>query len=323
MRFFHSSWCPLLLGIIFLGLLLNSLTSFHGQVAMVQGFDDRYRENEEWVAPPESSIPSDTFGDLVRYGKELIRNTAYYLGPNGEVASISNGMNCQNCHIDAGRQNFGNPFSAVTHHYPKYRDRSGRIETVEFRVNECMQRSLNGSKLDSQGVEMRAMVAYINWVGKDVPSSYYPKGMGTEKLPFLNRAADTVRGRAVYTQLCVRCHGKNGEGVLADDGKGYTYPPLWGSHSFNVSAGIYRLSTLAGFIKNNMPFGVSWKDTQLTNEQAWDVAAFVASQPRPERFFNYDWKNISRKPADYPFGPFADDFPASRHKYGPFISIVK
>src|SRR3954462_6620391 len=118
MRFFHSSWCPILLGIIFLGSLFCRVSSLHGQVSMVQAFDDRYRENEEWVAPPESSIPADTFGDLIRYGKELIRNTAYYLGPNGEVASLSNGMNCQNCHIDAGRQNYGNPFSAVTNHYP-------------------------------------------------------------------------------------------------------------------------------------------------------------------------------------------------------------
>src|SRR5205085_5135808 len=123
---------------------------------------------------------------------------------------------------------------------------------------------------------------------------------------WLNRAASPEKGRIVYTNYCVKCHGSNGEGLLSKDAAGFVYPPLWGTQTFNVSAGMYRISLLAGFIKNNMPFGINWKKPVLTNEEAWDVAAFINSQPRPKKFFSYDWKNVSKKPIDYPFGPYAD-----------------
>ena len=276
-----------------------------------------------WQAPAEDEIAADAEGDLIRYGKELIANTSKYLGPKGIVAHVSNNMNCQNCHLAAGTQNFANPFSAVSSTYPKYRERSGRVESVEFRVNDCLQRSLNGKPLDSLSQEMRAMVAYLKWISKDVPQGLKPKGAGTGVLPFLNRAADPQKGKLVFTNTCQRCHGTNGEGLLMADSTSYTYPPLWGDNSFNISAGMYTLSRLAGFIKNNMPFGATWQNPQLTDEQAWDVAAFISTQQRPNKFFKYDWPDISKKPVDYPLGPYADSFSATQHKYGPFLSMIK
>ncbi|MBO9683041.1 MAG: c-type cytochrome [Flavisolibacter sp.] len=322
MRFLQSTWCPVCLGIITTVLILTSLLNSAQKKVLVHSSSNPYREGEEWIAPDESEIPYDSNGELIRYGKELIVNTSKYLGPKGVIASLSNRMNCQNCHINAGRENFANPFSAVLSSYPKYRDRSGRVESVEFRVNECMQRSMNGEALDSLSLEMRAMVAYLQWVGKDVPKGVRPKGAGTQTLAFLNRAADPQKGKAVYLNYCRRCHGENGQGVLNADVSGYTYPPLWGSNSYNVSAGLYRLSNLAGFIKNNMPQGeVNWKKPKLTDEEAWDVAAYISSQQRPVKLFSYDWPNISQKPVDYPFGPYADHFSQQQHKYGPFEPI--
>src|SRR6478735_12110529 len=67
---------------------------------------------------------------LTRYGHELVANTSYYLGPKGKIAKISNGMNCQNCHLDAGTFPFGNNYRAVVSTYPKFRARSGRLETI-------------------------------------------------------------------------------------------------------------------------------------------------------------------------------------------------
>lgn len=67
-----------------------------------------------------------------------------------------------------------------------------------------------------------------------------------------------------------------------------------------------------------MPFGAA----QLTDEEAWDVAAFVNSQPRPVKVFPDDWPVISTKPADHPFGPFGDTFSEQQHKYGPFGPIL-
>lgn len=274
------------------------------------------------LRPNENEIPLDEEGDLIRYGKELIVHTSKYFGPKGIIAQISNGMNCQNCHINAGKENFANPFSAVATSYPKFRDRSGKLESIEFRVNECMQRSMNGLELDSLSTEMRAMVAYLKWVGIDVPKGIRPKGAGAGTLPYSNRAADPSRGKMVFINYCQRCHGENGQGVLSPEKNNYLYPPLWGENSFNIGAGLYRLSNLAGFIKNNMPYGeVNWKHPKLTNEESWDVAAFIASQPRPIKFFDYDWPDISKKPVEYPYGPYADNFSEQQHKYGPFEPI--
>jgi thiosulfate dehydrogenase len=325
MRFLQSTWCPACLGIITTVLILTSLLPSAQKTVLINSSHEQYKEGDEWIPPSESEIPFDSSGDLIRYGKELIVNTSKYLGPNGIVASgFSNGMNCQNCHINAGRENFANPFSGVKNNYPRYRDRSGRIESTEFRVSECMLRSMNGLPLDSLSLEMRAIVAYVKWVGKDVPKGIRPKGMGTQMPEPLKRAADPQKGKTVFINSCQRCHGSNGEGILSPDGNSYLYPPLWGDHSYNVSAGMFRLSYLAGFIKNNMPFDeVSWKNPKLTDEEAWDVAAYITSQPRPEKYFSYDWKDISKKPFDYPFGPYADNFSETQHKYGPFEPIRK
>ena len=104
---------------------------------------------------------------------------------------------------------------------------------------------------------------------------------------------------------------------------GYLYPPLWGEHSYNTSAGLYRLSKFAGFIKDNMPFGSNYENEHLSNEEAWDLAAFVNSQPRTIKKFKQDWPNILLKPVDLPDGPFADSYPSIQHKYGPFAPIAK
>jgi cytochrome c553 len=86
-----------------------------------------------------------------------------------------------------------------------------------------------------------------------------------------------------YTAKCESCHKKDGAGVKAADGLTYQYPPLWGEHSYNIGAGLFRLSRFAGYVKNNMPQGVTWENPQLTDEEAWDVAAYVNAQQRPDR----------------------------------------
>ena len=72
-----------------------------------------------------------------------------------------------------------------------------------------------------------------------------------------------------------------------------------------------------------MPLGVTHQKPQLTDEEAWDVAAFISSQPRPVKLFPYDWPKIASKPVDYPFKPYADSFSELQHKYGPFEPIKK
>ena len=279
-----------------------------------------------WVGP-SIYIEHTTLGEereLIIYGQELIAHTSRYLGPKGSVAQITNGMNCQNCHLQAGAKAWGNNFAAVFSTYPKFRDRSGQIETIYKRVADCMERSLNGTAVDSNSREFKAIYAYIKWLGKDVQKNEQPIGSGIEKLPYLDRAADPQKGQIVYIAQCQTCHGANGEGQLAADGLEYTYPPLWGPHSYNDGAGLYRLSNFAGYVKNNMPnLLTSHKNPTLTDEESWDIAAYVNSQSRPHKDQSKDWPKFEKKPLDFPFGPYADPFPESRHKFGPFKPIQK
>lgn len=257
----------------------------------------------------------------VVYGYNLISNTAYYLGPQGTVAQISNGMNCQNCHLDGGRRAWGNNYGAVSSTYPKFRERSGTYESIYKRVGDCFERSLNGTAPDSSSREFLAIQAYIQWLGKDVAKGEKPAGSGIEKLPYLKRAADPQKGLAVYLANCKSCHGENGEGQM--DGNRFVYPPLWGPHSYNDGAGLFRLSNFAGFVKGNMPFNIaSHAKPTLTSEEAWDVAAYVNSQPRPHKDQTHDWPDVAKKPIDFAFGPYADGFDEKAHKYGPYEPIA-
>jgi len=186
-----------------------------------------------------------------------------------------------------------------------------------------MERSLNGKSIDSNSIEFKAIYAYIKWLGSNVKKGDKPMGSGIEKIAFMNRAADPNKGKLVYMQHCKNCHGLNGAGQLNQNKSAYIYPPLWGLNSYNDGAGLYRLSNFAGFVKNNMPFlTASFNAPILTNEQSWDVAAFVNSQPRPHKNQSADWKKINKKPFDLPFGPYSDPYSESQHKLGPFQPIL-
>jgi len=286
--------------------------------------DKTMAPSEPWTGPSANQIPiySRENGKDIYYGYELIAKTSYFLGPKGKVQQISNGMNCQNCHLDAGTKPFGNNYGAVASTYPKFRERSGTMETIEKRVNDCFERSLNGKALDSASREMQAIVAYINWLGEKIPKGEKPFGSGIMELDFPNNAADPQKGRIVFNNKCVSCHGQDGQGLPKADGSGYDYPPLWGPHSYNNGAGLFRLSRFAGYVYNNMPNTVNWHTPDLSVEQAWNVAAFVNSQPRPGKDLSKDWPIVTGKPVDHPFGPYADTFSEIQHKYGPFGPIA-
>lgn len=275
-----------------------------------------------WHAPDIHTLDTTAEGRLILYGHDLIVHTATYLGPNGSVQHLTNGMNCQNCHLDAGTKLWGNNYSAVAATYPKYRERSGIIESIYKRINDCMQRSLNGNPLDTASREMQAMQAYILWLGQGIVKGKKVRGSGIKDLPYMDRAADPIAGKAVYTARCQSCHQQDGLGILQPDGHSYQYPPVWGAHSFNAGAGLYRLSRLAGYVKCNMPLGASYDAQQLSDMEAWDVSAYICSQARPAMDLSRDWPHLAAKPVDHPFGPYADTFSEQQHKFGPFGPIA-
>ena len=278
----------------------------------------------KWIVPDTAELANTEDGNMIKYGRLLVVNTSYYFGPKGVIAHKSNGMNCQNCHLNAGTKLFGNNFSLTATGYPRFKERSGTVENMVKKVEDCFERSLNGKKIDSNSREMKAFLAYLTWIGRNVKKGTKPIGSGIDEPTFLKRAADTAKGRMVFVSKCQLCHGKGGQGLLNPAGTAYTYPPLWGDHSYNIGASIYRVSKFAGYIKNNMPFGTDYKSRKLTDEEAWDVAAFVNSQPHPYKNINADWPKLNTKPYDYPFGPYADTlFSKNQRKYGPYGPIKK
>ena len=54
-------------------------------------------------------------------------------------------------------------------------------------------------------------------------------------------------------------------------------PPVWGDQSFNDGAGLANVTQLASWLKVAMPFD----ETNLTDEEALEIAAFVDSHKRP------------------------------------------
>ena len=282
-----------------------------------------FDKQKVWEAPDPYLAETDGEAKLIAYGRDLIAHTQDYFGPNGIVRPASiNGLNCQSCHLDAGSKPFGNNYFSVQSTYPQQRARSGALETIPKRVNDCFLRSLNGQALDTSGREMRAILAYMRWLGTAIPKGEKPKGAGLVEVPFLARAADPAKGQNIYAGKCASCHGPAGQGLPMPDGTRY-YPPRWGDHSYNEGAGLFRLSRFAGYVKANMPLGANYQNPQLTDEEAWDVAAFVNAQPRPKHpFLDTDWPKIEKKPYDHPFGPFADTFPETQHKFGPYGPII-
>lgn len=322
-RNLRSNWFVIMISLIVVIVIIdNNKTGRSSRTSIASS----HPVDSAWVAPL-LDVDKDLKGkerEMVIYGEELIQHTSFYLGPKGSVKQISNGMNCQNCHLDAGTRQWGNNYSAVYSTYPKFRARSNSIENIHKRINDCFERSLNATPLDSNSYEMRSIVAYMQWLGKGIEKGRTPYSAGLPTLPYMDRAADTLIGRMVYTNYCQSCHGTHGEGVFNNKGTAYLYPPLWGANSYTDGAGLYRLSKFASYVKNNMPFDqANHQHPVLSNEEAWDVAAFVNSQVRPHKDQSKDWMDITKKAIDEPFGPYSDTFSATQHKYGPFDPIKK
>lgn len=286
-------------------------------------------EATHWQA---RSIPTDLppgqRAKLVRYGYQLITSTPVLIGPLADTEArrfAGNHLSCSNCHLKAGTQIGALPFVGVTNRYPQFRGRENQVGSIEDRINGCLERSMNGKTMPDTSEEMQAMVAYMEWLSEDVPADIQSLYNENVKIKLPVERADTFKGKLLYEVTCKSCHGAQGKGTpLAGlTFTGYLYPPLGGEDSFNDGAGMGRLITAAEFIKNNMPFGTTYEAPQLTDEEAYHIAAYITSLPRPSKANKEaDFPDIALKPVSTPYGPYADSFSVDQHKYGPFQPIM-
>ncbi len=277
--------------------------------------------------PDTATIPHDEYGDMVRYGRELVLNTAYYLGPNGTKGHyLGNKMNCTNCHLNAGTVPYGLNYFSSHARYPQYRGREGKLLTLAERVNNCIERPHSGTPMPLDSKEMVAIVTYMQWLAKDVPTGQRVPGDDGVELKYPEREADINNGEKIFSTHCSSCHGVNGEGMFTPDSSTYTYPPLWGKYAFERGSSLHRVLKMARFVKANMPhLKASWDKPFLTDAEAIDVAAFVVCDSihtRPEKSGLVSYPNTKVKPIDYDQGPYLDGFSEHQHKYGPYQPII-
>lgn len=223
-------------------------------------------------------LVSPQAGELVR-GMRLHLETKALLPQN-----VGNSLNCTSCHLNAGTVADGSPFVGLSAFFPSYAPRAGRIITLEDRINGCFRRSMNGKPLPTDSADMKAMVAYFDWMKKETKPQDKVAGRGVGKMDMAIKP-NMENGKQVYKQQCAVCHGKDGEGLKQADGR-VIYPPLWGDDSFNIGAGMARTYTAAAFVKRNMPIGFHEKfplgQGGLSDQEAVDVAEYFTHQPRPD-----------------------------------------
>lgn len=240
-----------------------------------------------WQAPPESAIPADSFGAAIRRGLALMRFT-----PESLPQYARSNLRCTSCHRLDGRDPSSAPFVGVYARYPKYLPRTGAVVTMQDRVNYCLTRSLAGNALPDNSREMGDMLAYFAFISIGLPvGSDVPGGSGLIPVPE-KLDGDSARGRAIYAARCARCHAADGGG-----GAVAGVPAVWGPRSFSIGASMARRERAASFIFHNMPQDSAGT---LTPQQAFDVAAFITLQPRPD---------LPGKENDFPLGGAPADVP--------------
>ena len=222
-------------------------------------------------------IPEGPLGASVARGLALLEHTDDSL-----PSFVGSNLRCTSCHLDRGLRDFAAPLTGAYARYPRYVDRTGAVVLIEDRVNYCFTRSLSGQALPPRSREMVDIVAYLAFLSGRTAGVVEPN---LSPLP-----ADSARGAAVYASTCARCHGADGSGLQ-------TTPAVWGEHSYSIGASMARVGRAAAFVRRNMPFD---KPGTLTDQQAFDVAAFVNAHARPD---------LPGKALDWPSGKAPSDVP--------------
>jgi thiosulfate dehydrogenase len=246
-----------------------------------------------WRAPSLDALGTDSLASAIRRGHALVAATAESL-----PRFVGGNLNCTSCHLEDGRRGTAAPLTGTYARYPRYIERTGAVVSMEDRVNYCMTRSLAGSRLPNDSREMQDILAYLAFLSRGVPMGSHLAQEGMPAMP--KDVGDTARGAEVYRTTCARCHGADGGGMLK-------VPALWGPRSYSVGASMARQERAASFVRHNMPFD---KPGTLTDREAYDVAAYITSKPRPD---------MPNKARDWPFGGAPPDVPYDTRGHRAFL----
>jgi thiosulfate dehydrogenase len=226
-----------------------------------------------FTPPDDSKIPDNDFGKMVRLGQAIFHDTQA-----NAKEFVGNDLQCSNCHIDRGRLANSAPLWAAYVAYPAYRSKNDHVNTFQERLQGCFRFSMNGKAPSFNDKVLVALESYAYFLAQGLPTG--DTKVAGRGYPALAKPAsfDFQKGEQIYQAKCALCHGADGEGQKAADGS-TVFPPLWGARSFNWGAGMGSINNAAGFIKANMPLT---QGNSLSDEDAWNVAAFLDSHERPQ-----------------------------------------
>lgn len=221
---------------------------------------------------PASKEPvGDKLAEVVKLGEAIVKSTTTH--PLSKEY-VGNALNCTSCHLDNGRHEKAGTFLGTATAYPAWSPRENRVITLEDRVLNCFMRSCNGIRPPLGSEVSVAVTAYIASLSQGQSlrmNSKRPVGPGAIKLLAVKPdQADIKRGASLYASRCAECHQEDGQGDQDN-------PPVWGERSYNDGAGLSSVENLAAWMKVAMPLD----ETDLSDQQALDIAAFVNSHKRP------------------------------------------
>jgi len=221
---------------------------------------------------PVATDPIDgRLSEVVKLGEAIVEKTTTH--PMSKEY-VGNALNCTSCHLNNGKHEKAGTFLATATAYPAWSPRENRVITLEDRVLNCFMRSCNGTRPPLGSEVSVAVTAYITSLSQGQSlrmNSKRPVGPGAIKLLSVKPdQAEIQRGMSLYVSRCAECHQKDGQGDNDN-------PPVWGERSYNDGAGLSSVENLAAWLKVAMPLD----DTDLSDQEALDIAAYVNSHKRP------------------------------------------
>lgn len=252
------------------------------QVASEDSTEKVEETNKHPYAPPSmDDVPEGEEGELIKLGYRYANETSTLLDEY-----VGNKLTCASCHANGGYEG-SLDLVGISKTSPSYNPRAGKEVTLEDRINGCFRRSMNGKPLPKESEEMKAMVAFYDYISQNVPD-------GTTERPWARlkkseadiENVDIAAGEELYNKACITCHGTGSDAPAG--------LALWGDDSYNIGAGMARKRTAAGFIQSFMPkteMG-GYAPGSLTDEEAMNIAAYINAQERPDFPDKiHDWPN--------------------------------
>jgi Cytochrome c len=219
------------------------------------------RAAEPQFNPPRPQDAPEAIRDAVILGYNILTDTAQYA-----PGHAGNELTCATCHLEAGRSKNSISLVGAAATYPRFSaNHKGSIDLAQ-KVQDCFARNLNATPPALDSRDMQAILAYLQWISKDIPVYAsipwaLPAALGG------SHKADAVSGAQVYADACAACHGEAGDGS----------PPLWGKGAYTDGSSLHDINTFAVFTHRFMPPDAA----TLTPEEALDVSSYVNAQPRP------------------------------------------